>query len=128
MPNRFVSRMLFIVIATAVALTAFAGSSRDSNGQPRPAPGPAIHTVLQSDLTLHSTFSHLLLQGTNDSGKTTLGFCLGGCGIRCATNADCGPGGQCRPFIICNDKAAKSEGVGLSSRRREMPKLNLTCK
>lgn len=129
MPSKFVLRML--VIATALALTAFASSSPASNGQPGPAPDPAIHTVLQPDLTLHSTLSRSLVpQGTNNLGKTS-GFCLGSCTIRCTSNADCGPGGECRPFIICNDKTGKierNEGIGLSSHRGEMPGLNVKCK
>jgi hypothetical protein len=111
MPSRFVLKML--VIAMALAVAAFAGSSVASNGQPGPAPDSAIHTVLQPDLTLHSTLSRSLLpQDTYNLGKTTAGFCLGNCGsMRCTTNADCGPGGECRPFIICNDRQEKSSGM-----------------
>ena len=131
MPSRFVLRML--VIAMALALAAFASSSPASNGQPGSLPGPAIHTVLQPDLTLHSTLSRsLMLQGTNDPGMATgSGFCLGGCGIRCATDADCGPGGRCVRFVICGAKTGKiglNEGIGLSSHLGEMPALKVECK
>jgi len=100
-----------LVIVMALAMAAFASSSSTSNGQPGPALDPAIHTVLQPDLTLHSTLSGSLLpQGPSNFGKTTPGFCLGSCtAIRCTTNADCGPGGECRPFVICGDKTAKIE-------------------
>jgi len=95
-----------LVIAMALAMAVFASSLSAFDGQPGPAPDPAIHTVLQPDLTLHSTLSRLLLpQGLNNPGKNTFGFCLGSCtAIRCTTNADCGPGGFCRPFVICGDK------------------------
>jgi hypothetical protein len=130
MPSRFVLGLT--VIAMVLALAAFASSSAASNGQPGPASDPAIHTVLQPDLTLHSTLSRSFLpQGTNDPGMTTSGFCVDSCGsIRCTTNADCGPGGECRPFVICNDKTGKIEGnesVGLYSHRGEMPGLNVKC-
>lgn len=131
MPRRFALGML--VIAMAFALPAVASSSPASIGQPGPAPDPAIHTVLQPDLTLHSTLSGSLLpQATNNFGKTTSGFCLGSCtAIRCTSNADCGPGGLCRPFVICGDKAGKIEpngGIGLSSHRGEMPVLSVKCR
>ncbi len=29
------------------------------------------------------------------------GYCRCGCGARCATDADCGPGGSCVAFISC---------------------------
>lgn len=29
------------------------------------------------------------------------GFCRCGCGVRCSTNADCGPGGSCVSFVTC---------------------------
>lgn len=29
------------------------------------------------------------------------GFCRCGCGIGCTTDADCGPGGSCDPFVTC---------------------------
>lgn len=109
MPSRFVLRML--AIAMALALAAFASSSPASNEQPGPGSDPAIHTVLQPDLTLHSTLSRSLLpQGTNNLGKTSSGFCLGACTVRCTSNADCGPGGFCRPFVICiKDRKNRAE-------------------
>lgn len=110
MPSRFVLGML--VTATALALAAFASSSPASNGQPEPAPDPTIHTVLQPDLTLHSTLSRSLLpQGTNNLAKPTptptSGFCAGACGAPCTTDADCGPGGECGRVVICSDKTGK---------------------
>lgn len=131
MQSRFVLGML--VITMAFALAAFASSSPASIGQPGPAPDAAIHTVLQPDLTLHSTLSRSLLPlAANNFGKTTSGFCLGSCtAIRCTSNADCGPGGECRPFVICGDKTGKMErndGIGLSSHRGEMPVLNVKCR
>jgi hypothetical protein len=35
-----------------------------------------------------------------DSDRPKLGYCQCGCGIRCASSADCG-GDPCRPFITC---------------------------
>jgi hypothetical protein len=35
-----------------------------------------------------------------DSDRPMRGYCQCGCGIRCATSADCG-GDPCRPFITC---------------------------
>ena len=128
MPStRFLLRML--VIASALAVAAYASSSPPANGQPGTA-DQVIRTVLQPDLTLHSTLSLPLLPQATAFGKPFSGFCLCGCGIRCNTSADCG-GAACRPFITCCDKTGKiqwNEGIGLSSRRSEVPALNTECK
>jgi hypothetical protein len=67
-----------------------------SNDQPSAT--SAFHTVLQPDLTLKTSLSSSLVPQAADDGKG--GFCQCGCGIRCATSADCG-GAACRPFITC---------------------------
>jgi len=130
MLTRFLLRMVAVV--AVLAMSAFASSSSAPNGQLGAASSPVINTVLQPDLSLHSTLSlPLLPQAATELGKTASGFCLCGCGVRCSTNADCGPGGQCRPFITCCDKAGqiqRNEGIGLSSHRGEMPEVNTDCK
>ena len=125
----FNSRTLLklLVLVCLLVATALAASPPASTNQPSP---DAMKTALQPDLTLHTTFSvPLLPQEMNNPGKTTSGFCLGACGIRCTSNADCGPGGFCRPFIICETAQIEwNESVELSSHRGEVPVLNVKCK
>ena len=121
----FRALLKLLVLVCLLAATATAASSPASTNQPS---SDAMKTVLQPDLTLRSTLSvPLLPQEMNNPGKA--GFCLGACGIRCTSNADCGPGGLCRPFIICETaKIEWNEGIELSSHRGERPALNVTCK
>ena len=87
-----------------------------------------IRTSLRADLTMKSELSFRVVSDSGARG-TRLGFCQGGCGIRCETSADCG-GAPCRPFITCclQNAPGQAAGFGKSTRAGEEPAVSTNCK
>src|SRR5260370_15201660 len=83
-----------------VFLVAVAVASPAATDQPL-AGSSNMQTSLQPDLTLKSTVpaDHLPTLTANRKGP-----CRCSCGYPCTTDAQCGPGGLCEPFISCCDR------------------------
>lgn len=102
--RRFLLRALAIAVILAAA--AFAASEPVSNQPSLTAPDPVIRTVLQPDLTLHSTFlPGALLQAPGITKPPIYHVCRESCGVPCSTDADCSfYGGVCEweTVITCD--------------------------
>jgi hypothetical protein len=108
-------KKMFLVFILLLAATAAVAATSDSNSL-NATLTPSIRTYLMPDLSLKSVISLDMLPQTASQASqpdglaaapAKLGFCQCGCGIRCATSADCG-GAACRPFITCCDRKAQS--------------------
>ena len=82
-------------IAVAILLVATAATA------PASQENRIIRTALQPDLSLHSVISPDLYSAGTNSAWTGLRTCVCSCGLRCTTDADCGPGGVCGKGITC---------------------------
>jgi hypothetical protein len=60
----------------------------------------ADETLLRADSGGGACWAEAPEEATPDHGRPKLGYCQCGCGIRCATSADCG-GDPCRAFVTC---------------------------
>jgi hypothetical protein len=102
--TRFPLRALAIVVI--LAAVAFAASAPVSNQPSLTASDPVIRTVLQPDLTLHSTFlPGALLQAPHVTDPQIYHVCRESCGVPCSTDADCSDyGGVCEweTVITCD--------------------------
>lgn len=121
-----------VLLATLLAVSAVFVSAAVAAPLPSDQPSQSfeksIRTTLGADLTMKSDllFEVLSMPG---AGNPKPGFCLCGCGIRCATSADCG-GAPCRPFITCclRDTPEESLSIGKSTRTGEKPAVSVNCK
>ena len=121
-----------LVLASIFAMAATATSTSVSSNQTVSKPDAVIKTTLQPDLSLKSALSpELLPQAAQSDPIKNHRSCRCGCGGTCNTDADCGPGGVCEPFISCCDKTGQiqwMEGGESSSRQGEMSILSIRCK
>ena len=107
-----------LLIVLLLAAAAAVAAAPDSNSQ-AVTTTPAIRHYLMPDNSIKSVFPDLLGQAADvvpvpdvqaAAPATKLGFCACGCGIRCATSADCG-GNACRPFITCCARKSQNPEV-----------------
>ncbi len=113
-----------------VFLVAVAVASPAATDQPL-AGSSNMQTSLQPDLRLKSTVPADLLPTLTANRK---GTCRCSCGYPCSTDAQCGPGGVCDPFISCCDREGTERAfqqIGPRSTRtgeEQAVVVNLKCK
>jgi hypothetical protein len=122
--RRLLLTTLVLTGALLVAATALAAPL--ATDQPAAVSGSTIRTSLQPNLSLKSTLSFGKQSLTVAGPIAFHRSCRCGCGGTCRTDADCGPGGVCEPFISCCAKQPGKEWPQDAS--SGSPNADVTCK